>query len=187
MGPTNTAVNTNTPTYTSTRTPTTGALLVGHVTWQGIPQPNARNTTETFTLTLRLNSGGPPSQYGNLATDAGGYFTVPLGSLAPGTYNYLAKGPRNLANGGQVSLAGAPVTTMEMGMMAAGDASDNNVVDSGDFAILRSTFGKPFCFCTDYDARADFNDSDNVDSSDFNLLKGNFGHGGTPPIRQARV
>src|SRR5919204_1313847 len=38
---------------------TPASALVAHVTWQGIGQPNHRNTTETLTLTLRLNSGGP--------------------------------------------------------------------------------------------------------------------------------
>jgi hypothetical protein len=175
-------VNTSTYTPTSTRTPASGVLLVGHIDWQGIPQPNHRNTTETLTLTLRLNSGGPLIQYGNMTTDAAGYLTVPVGSLAAGTYDYRAKGPRNLANGGSVTLAGAPVTNLEMGLMASGDANNDNVVNATDFAILRSTFGKPFCFCTDYDPRADFNNSDSVDVTDFTLLKGNFGHEGVPPI-----
>ena len=31
-------------------------VLVGHVTWQGIPQPNSRNTTIPITLTLKMDS-----------------------------------------------------------------------------------------------------------------------------------
>ena len=161
---------------------TPASALVAHVTWQGIGQPNHRNTTETLTLTLRLNSGGPLVTYPSIATDASGFFTVSVDSLPAGTYNYQAKGFRNLAQGGQVALAGDPVTNVEMGLMAAGDASNNNVVDSTDFAILRSTFGHPFCWCSTYNARADFNNTDNVDSTDFSLLKGNFGHGGAPPV-----
>src|SRR5215212_3827879 len=45
---------------------TPGALLVAHLTWQGIAQPNHRNTTQTLTLTLRLDSGGPLAQYDNV-------------------------------------------------------------------------------------------------------------------------
>jgi hypothetical protein len=161
-----------------------GAVLVAHVTWQGIAQPNSRNTTETLTLTLRLESGGPLTRYGNVATDAGGFITVPVDSLVAGTYNYQAKGFRNLAQGGQVTLAGDPVTNLEMGLMKAGDASNDNVVNGTDFTILKAGMGWGRCydFGCPFDPRADFNNSDNIDATDFTLLKNNFGLGGAPPI-----
>jgi hypothetical protein len=160
-----------------------GAVLVAHVTWQGIAQPNHRNTTETLTLTLRLESGGPLAQYSNVASDASGFITVPVDSLVAGTYNYQAKGFRNLAQGGQVTLAGDPVTNLEMGLMKAGDASNDNVVNSTDFTILRAAVGWGRChdFGCPFDPRPDFNNSDNVDATDFTLLKNNFGSGGAPP------
>src|SRR5439155_8234489 len=39
-----------TPTATPTATPTPSNTLVGHVTWQGIPQPDPRNNGITGTL-----------------------------------------------------------------------------------------------------------------------------------------
>ena len=159
---------------------TPGALLVAHLTWQGIAQPNHRNTTETFNLMLRLDSGGPLVQYGNVATDASGYVTVPVDSLAAGTYNYQAKGLRSLARGGQVTLAGDPVTSVEMGTMRAGDGTNDNVVDARDFSTLKADWGGQCGFCGQ-NLRSDFNKTDNVDATDFSLMKGNFGSGGAPP------
>src|SRR4051812_7665060 len=58
---TDTDTPTDTPTNTSTNTPspTRTTQLVVHVNWQGIPQPNSRNTTETITTTLQLVCGSP--------------------------------------------------------------------------------------------------------------------------------
>src|SRR5205823_1268547 len=56
---------------------TSTPMLSVHVTWQGIPQPSSRNTTETVTMTLRLTGGGPATEYTGMTTDANGYFTVP--------------------------------------------------------------------------------------------------------------
>lgn len=181
--PTNTATNTqtntptNTPTITQTYTPVSGPALVAHVVWEGIPQPDQRNVTQTITLTLRLNSGGAPIEYGNTTTDAGGYFTVPIDSLPAGTYNYRVKGPRNLANCGQFVRAASRVTTTDMGLLRAGDADNNNLAASVDFNILRATFGRGFGQ-SGYDARADFNNDNVVNSVDFNLIRGNFGYVG---------
>src|SRR5438874_2130645 len=60
-------------------TPT--AVLVAHLTWQGIAQPSSRNTTMTLSLMLRLADGGPLITYSNLRTDVSGYLTVPVDSL----------------------------------------------------------------------------------------------------------
>src|SRR5439155_10936045 len=131
-----------TATPTRTNTPAVTPQLVVHVVWQGIPQPNTRNTTETVTMTLRLTGGGPDNEYTGMTTDANGYFTVPVGSLANGTYNIRVKGPRNLSNGtgtctDSVVLSGGLVTSAEMGLMKAGDAASTgptnfNVVNSTD-------------------------------------------------------
>ena len=159
-------------------TPT--AVLVAHMTWQGIAQPSSRNSTMTLTLTLRLVDGGPLITYPNLTTDASGFLTVPVESLPAGTYNYRAKGYKNLARGGQVGLAGDPVTNVEMGTMPAGDAVENNLVDAIDFSLLRNQFGH--CEQCLRDSRCDFNNDDVINATDFTLMKGNFGLGGAPPV-----
>src|SRR5438067_8487152 len=91
--PTATFTNTpsTTPTATPTDTPAATPVLAVHVTWQGIPQPNSRNTTETITMTLRLGSGAA-SEYNGYTTDANGNVTLPVGTLASGTYTIRVKG-----------------------------------------------------------------------------------------------
>jgi hypothetical protein len=88
---------TSTPTSTSSPTPTP-RLLVGHVVWQGPPsQPNAR---QQLPITLTLKLGSTEVNYPSQNTDATGHFTVPVSSLASGTYNWRVKGPKHLANSG---------------------------------------------------------------------------------------
>ena len=88
--------------------------------------------------------GGTEINYPPQNTDASGFFTVSVGSLPPGTYNWRAKsriGPgasHNLANSGTITLSGAPITNLEMGLMRAGDADNNNVVNTVDFGLLKS-------------------------------------------------
>src|SRR5205823_3169419 len=181
--PTNTPTNTrtNTPTNTATATPGGTAMLVGHVTWQGRPpQPNALQAL-AITLTLRLQSGGPASEYTGMTTDASGFFTVPVGSLPGGSYYWRVKDPKYLATSGSVTLTGAPVTGVEMGTQPAGDASNDNVANATDFALLRNSFGKSQGQ-PGYDDRADFNGDLVVNSGDFGLLRANFGTGGAPPV-----
>jgi hypothetical protein len=174
--PTNTATNTptNTPTETPTSTPTAAAVLLGHVSWQGpSAQPHGR---QQLPVTLTLKLGATEVNYIGLTTDASGYFTVPVNGLANGTYEWRTKGPRYLANSGNLTLSGSPVTTAEMGLMRAGDANNDNLASAVDFNILRTTFGATT------DLRADFNNDGIISSVDFNLLRSNFGQGGAPPI-----
>ena len=72
------------------------------------------------------------------------------------------------------------INNVDMGTLRAGDANDNNVVNSADFTILKNTFGKgpgdP-----GYDPHGDFNSDNVVNSQDMSLLKLNFGQGGALP------
>jgi plastocyanin len=176
-----TATPTNTPTSSPTGTPSSSSVLVGHVTWQGRPpQPSALQAV-AITLSLRLQSGGPDNEYPGMSTDTGGNFTVTVGTLPGGAYNWRVKDPKYLANRGSVVLTGAPVTNVEMGLMKAGDASNNNVVDATDFTILKGTFGKSQGQ-VGYDDRADFSGDLTVNATDFTLLRATFGQSGGGPI-----
>ena len=156
-------------------------VLVGHVTWQGPPaQPNALQALP-ISLTLRLASGGADNEYTGLTTDASGFFTVPLGSLASGTYNWRVKGPKYLANAGSMSIIAGTTNNAEMGLQKAGDCNNDNVVNSVDFTILKASFGKSVGQ-PGYDDRADFNGDQVVNASDFSLQRANFGIAGAPPI-----
>src|SRR5205807_8246528 len=88
---------------TPTSTPTATPVLVGHVTWQG--HTTGSSQALPLTLTLRLQSGGPDNEYTSLTTDASGFFTVSVGSLSMGAYNWHTKGPFGGANN---SLSGTP-------------------------------------------------------------------------------
>jgi phosphatidylserine/phosphatidylglycerophosphate/cardiolipin synthase-like enzyme len=177
--PVPTSTPTISPTRTNTSTPISGPVLVGHVTWQGRPaQPNA---FQQVAITLTLKVGATEVNYPTRNTDSSGFFTVSVGALAPGTYNWRVKDPKFLANGGSVVLSGAPQTNVEMGLMRAGDADNNNAVNVNDFNILKTTFGKTVGD-PGYDDRGDFTGDQLVNTVDFNLLKGSFGQGGVPPI-----
>src|SRR5207249_323971 len=121
---------------TPTGTPS-GATLIGHITMQArAPQPSAAQSVP-ITLTLRLLSGGPDNEY-STTTDVSGFFTVT--APGPGTYNWRVKNPQTLANAGSVTLANG-ANSREMGLLLAGDANNDNVVNATDFSIMKNTFG----------------------------------------------
>src|SRR5205814_3845815 len=133
--PTNTptVTPTDTPADTPTDTPTPQTLLVGHVTWQGRPaQPNPLQALP-ISLTLRLSGGGPDNEYTGLTTDASGFFTVNVGNLGRGIYDWRVKGPLFLANSGSLLVGPGATTNTEMGLMRTGDCDSSNVVNATDF------------------------------------------------------
>jgi hypothetical protein len=183
--PTSTPTPLTTTTFTATRTPTpTGTAspnrqLRGHVIWQGRPaQPHF---SQQLPVSLTLKLGALEVNYPPVTTDANGYFTVTVNSLAPGTYSWRSRGQRFLANAGVVVLSSAPLTNLEVGLLRTGDIDDNNVVNTTDFNAMRNTYGKTIGD-PGFDPRADFNADRTVNITDFNLLKLNFGSGGAPPI-----
>jgi hypothetical protein len=177
---------TETPAATVTCTPAP-ILLVGHVNWQGAPaQPDPRQAQP---ITLTLKSGSGETNYTGLTTDASGFFTVSAGYFIPTGTNWRVKGSRSLANSGALSFDAvsrplcvppAPIQ-VEMGLMRAGDANNDNCVSVLDFTILKNTFGKTVGD-PGYDPRADFNNDNAVSVADFNLEKSNFGLCGVPAI-----
>ena len=164
----------------ATPTPTATPILVGHLNWQGRPaQPSS---LQQLPVTITLKTGAFEVNYPVRTTDASGFFTVPVSSLANGAYTWRVKGPKYLANAGPVNLNGSAVTTVEMGLLRVGDANNDNVVNVNDFTIMKSTFGKSVGQLG-YDDRADFTGDQLVAVSDFTLLKGSFGLSGAPPLR----
>jgi hypothetical protein len=164
---------------------------VGHVTWQGRPaQPN---TLQQLPLTLTLKSGAVETNFAQTTTDASGFFTVPVGGLANGSYNWRAKGPNAITpytdtNGtpgflavtGTVTLAGTPVTQLEIGLMRSADCNNDNAVTAQDFNIFKLAFGRTSGEAG-YDNRADFTGDQIINALDFILIKQNFGLPGAPP------
>jgi hypothetical protein len=164
---TRTATSTVTPTYTATPP---AAVINGHLTWDGISQPNARNAGLTATLSLCVN--GAPANY-TVTTDQNGNFTL-MANLVPGTYNWRIKGIKWLANSGTLTYAGPPMS-VEFGQQKAGDvdSTHNNVITTADFNVVKGVFGLP-------NSVGDLNNDGVTTTVDFNLLKTNFGTAGTP-------
>ena len=163
-------------------------LLVGHITWQG--RPDQPHPLQQLPITLTLKLGATELSFPAQVTDASGYFRIEGGDLPSGTYNWRVKGPHGtpntnttpgfLANSGTLTWGGS-ATVVEMGLMRAGDADNDNIVEIADFNILKATFGRS-AGDPSYDGRADFDGSQTVDIADFSLLKANFGQVGAPPL-----
>jgi hypothetical protein len=164
-----------TATPTNTSTPSV-VLLNTHLTWQQIPQGNARSI-RPMTLTLKL--GGSEFNYPTQNTDSNGGASWNVAGLPAGTYQWRAKGPQFLATCGNVVLP--PAGTLEMGTQMGGDGSNagvnNNIVNSADFNLLKLQFGSGGT-----NLASDFNNDTVVNSTDFNILKNNFGQAGCSAI-----
>ncbi|MFL5734562.1 MAG: hypothetical protein ACJ78Q_15365 [Chloroflexia bacterium] len=154
-------------------------VLTAHVTWQG--RPDQPSPLQQVPVTLTLRSATTEVNYPAQGTDPNGFFTVPAGTLPSGTYAWRAKGPKYLAGSGAVTLSGAPATSLEIGQLRAGDANNDNGVNSMDFTVLRLAYGKS-AGQLGYDDRVDFTGDQVVNVSDFSLLRLNFGQSGAPPI-----
>jgi len=193
---TRTSTSTRTPTYTRTpsftitpsSTPTFETRLIGHVNWESRPsQPNQlQEVPVTLTLVLQVNKRSYPIELTDQTTDPYGFFTVTLDNLPNSIYNWYVDdtysaqhSPNYLSNSGTVTLTGEPVINVEMGMVRAGDATNDNLVNISDFNILKASFNLA-CRNPNYDNRADFTGDCVVSISDFVPLKANFGQSGAP-------
>jgi len=163
-----------TPTPVATATQPPSGTIHGHLTWDGISQPNAANNG--ITATLMLCNGSSQVYSGLIATDSSGNFTVATG-LADGSYTWKIKNIMSLRNAGSLTISGGS-STQDFGLMKAGDADNTNNVNAVDFSILKNTFGKARG-APGYDERANFNRDNVVNAVDFNLLKSRFGQAGS--------
>src|SRR5205823_14931924 len=84
-----------------------------------------------ITLTLKSPLAGEVN-YPAQTTDASGFFTVSVNSLLPGQYQWRVKDPKYLANSGSTVIT-TGTTRQEMGLMRAGDANNDNLVNISDF------------------------------------------------------
>ena len=132
-------------------------------------------------MTLTLKLGTTEMNYPPTTTDESGHFVVSVTGLVSGTWSWRVKGPQFLANSGTLTLAGAPVTEVEMGVMRTGDANNDNIDNITDFNIQKAVFAMA-CGQPGYDGRADFTEDCRINISDFNLLRADFGQSGAPQI-----
>ncbi|MBK8027730.1 MAG: S8 family serine peptidase [Chloroflexi bacterium] len=153
----------------STSTPPPSGQINGSVMLEGRPAPPNPQWSIPLHVVITPTAGGAPAFDGTITTGLSGEFTV--SNLAAGNYNIWAKGTHTLANVVTVTISG--VTPVNIGTLKEGDASNNNIVNIGDFSILAAAFGSVEGGAT-FDARADFNADDAINISDFSLLAANF-------------
>ena len=126
--------------------------------------------TAPFILSAALT---PPSD----TTHPTGSYT--LNSVPVGNYTVGIKGYKWLRGTVSVNLGASPLANVDA-YLIAGDANNDNYVDSTDFGILIGAFGGDAATPgSGYVAGADFNCDGFVDSTDFGLLIGEFGSVGS--------
>ncbi len=165
-----------------------GYLFTGPVYLEGMQTGQSLITTQPFTVEI---SGGPPANSstvgsGNVITQSfvlkkcGNSF--PYISVPAGVYTVRVKGPLWLEEAiNNVKVLDGASTNAGSLTLPAGDANNDNSVDSSDFNILIGAYNSSLDTPgSGYDTRADFNQDRSVDSSDFTLLIGEFNNVGAP-------
>ena len=108
-----------------------------------------------------------------VSLDAAGHFTVT--NALPQFYAIAIKGANQLQRTLTADSTSNPVSSLNATLLA-GDANNDNSVDSSDFGLLIGAFNSDINLPgSGYDPAADFNGDGFVDSTDFGLLIANFG------------
>ena len=101
-----------------------------------------------------------------------GNFTV--SNALPQSYTIAIKGAKWLQKTIPADSTNGPVVNLNI-TLPAGDANNDNSVDTSDFAVLLGAYnGDATIPGSGYDPAADFNGDGAVDASDFALLVGNY-------------
>jgi hypothetical protein len=158
-----------------------GFDITGHVVWEGrLAQPNTRQEMAlTVHLTQLDNVVDPaPEAIYEVISDKYGIFALHATDLPLGKYEWRAKGAHYLSNSGElkIDLSGT-AAKVEMGLMRAGDAVSDNVVNARDFSLLTGAFNKS-SKDPGFTLDADFTGDGVVNISDYSLLASHFGQRG---------
>ena len=145
-----------------------GSIAAGKLTFEALV-PAASPQTVTFTFRPTDNSGDL-TQTLLIAPD--GAFALTALPAKPGVLH--VKSAKHLAKNIPLDLTAGTVSGLTA-FLPAGDANNDNSVDSTDFGILIGAFNTSASVLgSGYDAAADFNGDGSVDSTDFGILIGNF-------------
>ena len=130
--------------------------------------PGATTELQGFDVPLVTTQGSDTGRYSLIGVPAA-------------TYDVWIKGAKNLA----VLIPGVTVTgsggKISPATLPAGDANNDNSVDSTDFGVLIGAFNTDGAVAgSGYDPAADLNFDGSVDSTDFGLLIGEFNSAGAP-------
>jgi len=152
--------------------------LAGAVTLQG-----RTKGTSAYVVPLQVNFydiGTNTLAYPtfNVMTDNQGSFTV-SGFLAS-SYDVEVRMANSTAlKALNVTFPLSETIGLYFGTLRSGDADGNGRVDTGDFSVLRASFGRG-TGAQGFNPQADFNGDGVVDVVDFALLRTNFGLSGGP-------
>jgi len=147
--------------------------IVTHVDLQGRPEPPNENWIAPVVYGLHEQGSESPTRIQPGHTNDVGDF--PITGILPGLYDVHAKGLRTLCNvRWDVEPEGQGV---DLGELIAGDANNDNAINSVDLSLLAGTYGRSEGQ-ERYDSRADFNGDHRIGEGDLALLRDNFGVAG---------
>ena len=149
----------------------------GSVTLEGCVNANQKISLRFRSSDGLLDFTCPAALTGSVGADAG---TFSVSNIPAATYVVSVKGEKWLQKNVTVTVAGSPAAAASLTVsLPAGDANNDNSVDSSDFGILIGAFNSASRIpSSGYDASADFNCDGLVDTTDFGILIGNFNQQG---------
>ncbi len=142
------------------------AGLTGTVCVNGTVQLQASSNHSTTAALTLLPVDCPQPDIRSVTTNASGGFTVC--HVLPGTYDVVIKGYNTLASRVNGRSLGSG-SSVNLGVLAPGDANNDNKVTLVDFSLLTAAY-RTAAGDTAYDHRADFNADGQVNILDFSLL-----------------
>ena len=151
---------------------TNSAHLSGNIRLDSISPSSSNKYDAHQSVTMIFRSPGQP----DITRYVGpGYAPfVQVDDLPRGAYTVYIKGNKWLQRIVNVDLSYYDATSLDV-TLPAGDANNDNSVDSTDFGILIGAFNTSYSIPgSGYDYTADFNCDGSVDSTDFGILIGNF-------------
>ena len=135
------------------------------------------NSAQTVAFTFRPTDGSAILTRSVLLSSSGA-FSLP--SIPRKNYQIHVKGGLWLAQNLPLNAGSSSVSNLSVSLRA-GDANNDNSVDSADFGVLIGAFNSDVTIPgSGYDPTADFNCDGSVDSADFGLLIGEFNSMGDP-------
>ena len=100
--------------------------------------------------------------------------TFSMSGIPAAHYHLVVKGIKSLAASQDIDLTSNDASGLTF-LLLAGDANNDNSVDSSDFGLLIGAFNTSLKIPgSGYDPSVDFNDDGSVDSTDFSLLINNY-------------
>ena len=148
--------------------------IAGNIHLDGVPNPTAVYSAAAIgpvTIEFRSRTGAP-TLFRTVTLPADGFFS--FSDVPADNYTVAVKASKWLRATAPADLTSSDVTNLNF-LLVAGDANNDNSVDTLDFGILVGAYNSDARINgTGYDVKADFNCDGYVDTSDFSLLVGGY-------------